>query len=126
MKNSSMLFFIFFIILVGGFFFIGQGKSNGEASNTIAEKLGDIQKITLSMKDYNYYPNTIKVSAGKPVEITLDSSIRGCYRALTIKSLGISKNSKNPEDKIQFTPNNKGTYRFSCVMGMGYGTLIVE
>ena len=78
------------------------------------------------MKNYNYYPNTITVKSGQPVELTLDESVRGCLRGFTIKDLGVSKYSKTPEDSIDFTPTEKGTFAFSCSMGMGYGTIIVE
>ena len=74
----------------------------------------------------NYNPNTIKVKAGVPVEITLDSSVRGCYRSFSIPKLGVSKRSSNPSDTIKFTPNQKGTFRYQCSMGMGTGTIIVE
>src|SRR3989339_690282 len=84
-----------------------------------------IQKITLSMKG-NYYPNTINVKSGIPVEITLDSSVRGCYRSFSIPKLDVSKYSSSPTDTIKFTPNEKGTFRFQCSMGMGTGTIIVE
>ena len=93
--------------------------------NTTDSKISG-QEITLSMKNYNYYPNTIEVEAGKQVSITLDNSVRGCYRAFTINDLGVRKTSKSPDDKIVFTPTKKGTFRFACSMGMGRGTIIVK
>ena len=84
-----------------------------------------VQKINLGFKN-GYYPNTIAVKAGKSVEITLDSSVRGCYRSFNIPQLGISVYSKNPSDTIEFFPNKKGQFEFRCGMGMGRGTIIVE
>ena len=84
------------------------------------------QEITLSMKNYNYYPNTITVKANQPVEITLDNSVGGCYRSFNIPQLGVDKYSQNQGDKIAFTPTEKGTFQFKCSMGMARGTLIVE
>ena len=40
--------------------------------------------------------------------------------------LGISKYLGTPNDYIEFTPTEKGTFRFACSMGMGTGTLVVE
>jgi hypothetical protein len=60
------------------------------------------------------------------VEITLDNSVKGCLRSFNIKDLGVQKSSKNSDDKITFTPTKKGTFKFACVMGMGYGNIIVE
>lgn len=129
MKNTTILIMTAIIIVsMGIFVFTSSGKTNGANSITgdAITNSGNIQKITLSTKNYNYYPNTIKVNADQPVEITLDKSVYGCLRAFTINALGVSKYSKSPEEKITFTPTQKGTFTFSCSMGMGYGKLIVE
>lgn len=126
MKSTTGLATIAVLILiVGGFVFWNSSTKSyeGDVSGNVE---GGVQKIVLGMKNYNYYPNTIKVKAGQPVEITLDSSVRGCYRSFVIKDLGVSMYSKTPEVKINFTPTKKGTFRFACSMGMGTGTIIVE
>ncbi|MDO8459759.1 MAG: cupredoxin domain-containing protein [Nanoarchaeota archaeon] len=115
------------VLIVGGFVFLKSGNSAGAAGTVIGNSgAGEVQKITLSMKNSNYYPNTIRVKAGQPVSITLDSSIGGCFRSFNIRDLGVQAYSKNPSQTIDFTPTQKGTYRFACSMGMGYGTIIVE
>lgn len=126
MKNTTLLgIFVIVLVIVGGFMFFNSGKNvNGNiVSDPVSE---DAQKVILSIKNYNYYPNTITVESGKPVEITLDKSVGGCYRSFNVKDLGISQYARTPEDKIVFTPNKKGTFAFACSMGMGYGKLIVE
>ena len=85
-----------------------------------------MQKVVISEKNLNYYPNEIKVKAGQPVSISLDSSVTGCLRSFNIRDLGVSKNAKTPSDTIDFTPIKKGTFKFACSMGMGYGSIIVE
>ena len=123
-----MLVFVM-IVLVGGFIFVG-GKKNGSITGNVVQNPEPFQeptqKVVLSMKNYNYYPQEVKVKAGSPVELTLDSSVAGCLRSFTIKELGVSKYAKNPSETINFTPTKKGTFTFSCSMGMGYGKLIVE
>lgn len=111
------------ILLVGGFMFLGSGEITNTGS---AVSTGEAQKITLGTKNYNYYPDTIKVKAGRPVELTLDDSVYGCLRSFTIKDLGIQEYSRNPEEKIEFTVPEKGTFKFACSMGMGFGKLIAE
>ena len=59
-------------------------------------------------------------------EITLDKSVSGCYRSFNIRDIGVSQYSKDPSQKITFTPTKPGTYTFACSMGMGYGKLIVK
>ena len=126
-KNLFYIISIFILIAVAGFL-LTKGVAN---KNTITDIQGDavqgeVQKVVLGTKDYNYYPNTIKVQSGKPVSITLDKSVTGCLRSFTIKDLGVSKYVKTPSETIDFTPTKKGTFRFACSMGMGYGTIIVE
>ena len=61
----------------------------------------------------------------KPVRIYLDASVRGCYRSFTVKSFGVAKNLRTPEDYVEFTPDKEGTFGFACSMGMGTGKIIV-
>ncbi|MEK6875260.1 MAG: cupredoxin domain-containing protein [Nanoarchaeota archaeon] len=137
-KKSIMTLVIIAIILISGFWFVYNSSGRNTTGNVVNENTlkdnkdssnpstnNEIQKITLSMKN-NYYPNTITVKSGVPVEITLDSSVGGCYRSFSIPKLGVSKRSSNPSDTIKFTPSQKGTFRYQCSMGMGTGTIIVE
>ena len=138
-KSSKKLIYtivIISIILIIGLFIIFNsfGKTTNSNAinqadpsnqNTLSTPSQKVQKITLGMNG-NYNPNTITVKSGIPVEITLDSSVGGCYRNFNIPDLGVSQSSSSPSDTIKFTPNQKGTFRFRCSMGMGTGTIIVE
>jgi len=123
-KSTLYITGIVLLILVGGFFMLKVENSNS-SGNLVDAGNGEAQKITLSMKNYNYYPNTVKVEVGKPVRIYLDSSVVGCYRSFTIRDFGIAKYLKTPNDYVEFTPTKKGTIPFSCLMGMGQGKIIV-
>jgi len=129
-KNVFYFFGILVLVAVAGFFILGAGaetsQKNSGTQNSGASGSGDFQKVTLSIKNYNYYPNTVTVKEGQPVRIYLDATVSGCLRSFTIKDFGIAKNLPTPNDYIEFTPDKKGTFRFACSMGMGYGTLIVE
>lgn len=123
-KTTLYLIGILFLAVAGGYLMIDTSTvsnvDNGNAGN------GEVQNIVIGMKDYNYYPNTIKVKAGQPVSISLDESVYGCFRDFTIRELGVREYLRTPQDTVVFTPTKKGTYRFACSMGMGTGTLIVE
>ena len=127
MKNLNIFIIIgiIVIIVIAGFFIFFQSFKSSSGL-VVTSSGGETQKIVLGIKDFNYYPNTITVKAGQPVSISLDSSVTGCLRTFTIPSFGISKTLKSPSDTIDFTPTEKGTYKFACSMGMGYGTIIVE
>ena len=127
MKNTTLLALIGVFVLLGGIlFFMRDGSASALTGNVINQGSGDAQSVTLSEKELNYYPNTFTVEAGKPVELTLDNSVKGCLRSFNIRDLKVSGYSKNPNEKIIFTPTKKGTFTFACSMGMGYGTIIVK
>ena len=126
-KKTTFYFALTLMLIAGaGFFLLANQSKNTQDSGAIGNNNGNPQEVVLSMKNYNYYPNTITVKANQPVSISLDESVRGCYRGLVIRDFGISKYLKTPQDTIVFTPTKKGTFRFSCSMGMGTGTLIVK
>ncbi len=126
--SKSTLYFVGILILIAIASYIVFAKPSYSTDNFQGSQpvQGEVQKVVLGVKDFNYYPNTVRVKANQPVEISLDSSVTGCYRSFTIRDFGISKNLPTPQDKITFTPTKKGTYKFSCSMGMGFGNLIIE
>ncbi|MEK6917659.1 MAG: cupredoxin domain-containing protein [Nanoarchaeota archaeon] len=129
MKSHFYLIFILAVLVVGGIFVFGKDKGDSTTGNSAIPPItqqGQMQNIVLSIKDYNYYPNTVNVKAGEPVRISLDKSVVGCYRTFTIPSLNVRKSLQSPSDYVEFTPTKAGTYKFACGMGMGYGTLVVE
>ena len=133
MKNTTLFGFILIILLLVGYFlFFNTTDVSGVTGNVVGSNGDseivnneDTQKITLGTRNYNYYPNEFSVKANQLVEITLDDSVRGCLRSFSIRDLGISKFSQNPSQKIVFTPTQIGSFKFSCSMGMGYGTMNV-
>jgi len=94
-------------------------------SNAVASS-GASQQVTLSLVNGNYYPSSFTVKANEPVSITLDNSVRGCFRTFTIPQFQVSKYSASPSQTIEFTPTQTGSFRFACGMGMGYGTIVVQ
>ncbi len=127
MKSSTIYIIgIIVVILLGGYFFLGNSGQVSGVKPSAGNSGENAQEIVIGMKNYNYYPNTIKVKAGIPVRIRLDSTVVGCFRDFTIREFGIHKYLKTPEESIDFTPTKPGTYTFACSMGMGTGRLIVE
>jgi len=129
-SKKAVITSIIISILIAGFLFFQFARSSNAANENAAVNGAsifgnDVQQISLGF-NRGYYPNTIKVKANQPVEITLDSSVNGCYRSLLIRDLGVSGTSRSPSDKIKFTPTKKGTFTYSCGMGMARGTIIVE
>ena len=78
MKNTTLLFGIALIVLIAGGFLYFSGNNNvtGKVINNEEGTLknGQVNEIALSMKDYNYYPNTITVKEGDKVRIEFSSA----------------------------------------------------
>ncbi len=125
MKSSAWYAFGLVVLFIGVGLFMLVGKETTNAPTTPENDEG-VQVVTLSMRNYNYYPNTVKVAVGTPVRVYLDSSVRGCYRYFTVPDFRVAKNLPTPNEYIEFTPTEKGTYSFMCGMGMGRGTFVVE
>ena len=126
MKNTTILGIAIIILIAGGIFLFFNKEVVVSKNPSNSDNSQNVQNVVMSIKNYNYYPQVIKVKADHPVRISLDSSVSGCLRSFTIPALGIAKNLPTPKDIIEFTPKEKGTYKFQCSMGMGYGTIIVE
>ena len=117
-KTTLYMIMTIALIVFAGYFLMGKSGNETTANPTQNAQNGNAQKIVLSIKNYNYYPNTITVKANQPVRIFLDSSVVGCYRGFVIRDFGINKYLQTPNDYVEFTPTKKGTFRFSCSMGM--------
>jgi plastocyanin domain-containing protein len=125
-KNIFYYFGIFVLIAVAGFFLLRAEGSDGGGFGESAVLKDGFQEIILSMKDYNYYPNEVRVKSGIPVRIYLDEVVFGCLRDFTVRDFGVHKYLKTSDDYVEFTPTEKGRYAFACSMGMGTGTFVVE
>lgn len=127
-KSTLYIVGIIFLVFITGFFFFGKGNFSvkGDVVSDIQVLQGETQRVVLSQEGYNY--KDVKVQAGKPIEISVDSSVKGCLRSVAFNIGGdkYSKYLQSAEDRLQLPALDKGEYTFSCSMGMGYGKLIVE
>ena len=115
------------ILLTKGNEITGDLVRGGETGSNKVINEGDTQIVNLGVANYNYDPNFITVESGKKVKIIGNmNQLQGCLRAFRIPNLGISKVFNSNDNVLEFTPTSKGTFGFTCSMGMGTGTLIVK
>ena len=87
----------------------------------------ETQVVELSMQNYNYYPQTINLKYNVPAKIVVDTkSVVGCLRSIVIPDFKVRKLITEKDNVIRFTPDKKGTFSYSCSMGMGFGRIIVS
>lgn len=123
-KNTLYIIGILIVVAIGAFVVMSQKGNSGSVVTEGGE--GETQNVVLSFRNYNYYPQEVRVKAGQPVSISLDSSVVGCFRDFTIRDFGVHEYLATPSDSVTFTPTKPGRYTFACSMGMGTGTLVVE
>lgn len=125
-----LLILIFVIVAIRNVLSDDVGTELVKGGNAGENKVildGDTQIINLGIANYNYDPSTITVKEGQKVKIIGNmNQLQGCLRAFSIPKLGLSKVFNNGDNILEFTAPSKGSYGYSCTMGMGKGTLIVE
>lgn len=141
-KNTLLLFGLL-IVSVVGFYFLTQNNStvanpattnSGSGSTSpnegvVANPSTGLQEIYIKALTSGKYDN-MKVTVKKGIPVRLHFSAEpgvGCGRALMIYNLNVRAVSQNGQEQVvDFTPNQTGTYQYSCGMGMwGPGKLIV-
>jgi plastocyanin domain-containing protein len=77
--------------------------------------------------DGGYSPSAIQVEAGRPVRLSFErADTSGCSEEVVLPSFGIRKFlPTGTVTSVEFTPEQAGTYEFTCGMGMLRGRLVV-
>ena len=106
--------------------FQGTLLHNSSATENNVEVVDGVQVVNSTLQS-GRYPN-ITVQAGVPVKWVIDApdgSINGCNNRILIQDYGIEYTFHTGENIIEFTPDNTGTVRYSCWMGMIRGNIFV-
>jgi plastocyanin len=92
-----------------------------------ATQTDQMQQVTINVLNSGYAPRSVVVQVGKPVELTLvTNETYSCAVAFTFKEFGISTFLEPTGRKtFTFTPTQKGTFTYTCSMGMYTGTMQV-
>jgi len=106
-----------------------QPAKDTKTENNNGDNGKNIQIIKMEASSRGYSPDSFTIKAGAPVrwEIT-DTGTSGCTNAVISPNLFKDVIQLTPGETAvkKFTPQNIGSYKFSCWMGMISGTIIVE
>ncbi|MCD7777659.1 MAG: sulfite exporter TauE/SafE family protein [Clostridiales bacterium] len=94
---------------------------------TATEILSDGKQYVSTELKPNSFSN-IEVKTGVPLVWTLtaaEDTLNGCNNELVIPEYNIKVKLKSGENIIEFTPNNEGTFTYTCWMGMIKNTVTV-
>lgn len=135
-QKSTIYKFSIFILLVAIVFLVFKNPISTNA-NVIQQQtvINGIQKASLvdgkqeiNMDvDYSgWNPKVFALKKGVPVKWVIDGKeLTGCNSAIISKDFNINKKLNQGENIIEFTPNNIGSFTFTCSMGMLRGQFIV-
>ena len=124
---------IIICVVIVGYIFLNPntGQATPNSQSGLAPMVDGKQVIAMIVKAVSYEPNYFKVKVGVPVRWEITSSGQpGCdsgsmvANGLLDGAVYLNPNAGQVTVK-EFTPQNVGTYRFTCPMGMVRGILEV-
>jgi plastocyanin domain-containing protein len=103
------------------FFFARRPAATATAS------AGGAQEVTIKVQA-GYEPSVVKVKRGVSVRLAFDrQETSGCSEEIVFPDFGIRKFLPAfQKTTIELTPQEAGTFEFTCGMSMLHGKLIVE
>lgn len=110
------------IAWVNWYFFVAGGPA---AEATVGA--GGVQEVAITVAG-GYDPSGIRVKKGRPVRLVFDRrETSSCSEEIVFPDFGIRKFLPAFEKTaVEFTPEEAGTYDFTCGMSMLHGKLTVE
>jgi len=86
------------------------------------------QAALVHVTDKGYAPDTIKLRQGVPARVTFVRDVEAtCGTAVVIPEFNIKRDLPfNEPVVIEFTPAKRGTFKFTCGMGMLEGKIVVR
>jgi len=102
------------------------GDSNSDINNNNVAINNGIQEVNMDVDASGYSPNSFVLKKGIPVKWNVNvKQLTGCNSELVSNEYKIDARLKQGANIFEFTPDNTGTFSFSCGMGMLRGSFIV-
>lgn len=96
------------------------------SSGTKSVSGNGVQEITTIVNGGEWKPAVFVLKKGVPVKWTIDVRERtSCNKEILIKDYGLDIKLNAGINVVEFTPNNTGTVKWTCWMGMISGSFIV-
>ena len=99
-----------------------MGSDPTITGNIVGSSGGESQIVEIGLTRAGYTDFTVEVN--KPVILKNDGTLGGCGLYPVQAELGINANFAQT-DNYEFTPTKKGTFTYSCSMGMFNGKITV-
>jgi sulfite exporter TauE/SafE len=98
----------------------------GVSAGSAAVISGDYQVINMEVDRYGWTPDTFTLKKGVPVKWNIDvKELTGCNNEIVVRDYDIAAKLESGMNVVEFTPDEFGTVRWSCWMGMIPGVFVV-
>lgn len=110
------------IVWVNWYFFRGRDSAAAAAVSG-----SGAQEVRIEVRG-GYSPSTVKVRRGVPVRLLFDrQETSGCSEEVVLGDFGIRRFlPPHQQTAVEFTPEEPGSYEFTCGMSMLRGKIVVE
>jgi len=125
-KKSTMIYGaigLVAVIAIAFFAFGGGLNTTGFAVDSNTTATNEVPKVLMVGLNKAGF-NTLTVEAGKPVTLKNDGTLSGCGLYPNQPEIGMNANFAN-SNEYTFTPTKKGTFIYTCSMGVFKGTINV-
>jgi sulfite exporter TauE/SafE len=104
----------------------GAGASGATTASANVSVSGEVQTVRTTQTPDGYEPATTVVYAGLPIRWVVEgTSPLDCSAYLRVPDLGVSVTLAEGPNTIELPALDQGAVRYTCVMGMYSGTLVV-
>ena len=135
LKIAAILVLILGLIMLNrGLVVLGSNYSfeaivasvTGTSAGSSAVISGDYQEINMEVTRYGWTPDTFTLKKGVLVKWNIDvKELTGCNNEIIVRNYGLDVKLKQGMNVVEFTPDEAGTVRWSCWMGMIPGVFII-
>ena len=97
-------------------------------AGTLAGVTGDgVQEAFIVVKG-GYSPNTVRVTAGRPVRLVFNRQESDpCSERVVLSAFGLSAELPQGHNvSLEFRPDDPGSFEFTCQMGMFRGKVVAK
>jgi uncharacterized protein len=113
------------LALTGSSYDIGSFKSRLTGSDNNAIISNGVQEISMSINGTDWTPKVFVLKKGIPVKWTINAIKLPCATEIFVNNYKLDIKLKTGINTVEFTPDQTGTIKWACWMGMISGNFIV-
>ena len=108
------------LLLLGLLVIAGCTTGNTEKATSAVAATGELKEFTLTARNWEFEPSTIRVNAGDSVKLTITSI--DVIHGFSLSSFGVNEFLEPGKTvEVEFLADKRGTFRYVCSVACGRG-----